>query len=82
MDRKAVDADHEPTSNAMRQNRFVKRGEHGVLSMISVSCFRVRGFAQLLILCAAVEGVPRRHKPDFLLVTDDGPVIVDVRCWA
>jgi len=50
--------------------------------MISVSCFRVRGFAQLLILCAAVEGVPRRHKPDFLLVTDDGPVIVDVRCWA
>lgn len=30
MDRKAVDASHQPTSNAMRQNRFVKRGEHGV----------------------------------------------------
>jgi hypothetical protein len=50
--------------------------------MISVSCFRVRGFAQPLILCATVEGVRAGMMPDFLLVTDDGPVIVDVRRWA
>lgn len=35
--------------------------------------------AQPFLLTAQVAGSPRRHIPDFLLVTDAGPVVVDVK---
>jgi hypothetical protein len=36
-------------------------------------------FAQPFLLEARIEGRVRRHVPDFLLVTDAGPVVVDVK---
>ncbi len=35
--------------------------------------------AQPFLLRACVDGVARRHIPDYLLVTGDGPVVVDVK---
>ncbi|MGW3933766.1 TnsA-like heteromeric transposase endonuclease subunit [Streptomyces microflavus] len=35
--------------------------------------------AQPFLLKAVVEGRLRRHIPDYLLLTDDGPVVVDVK---
>ncbi|MEU7060870.1 TnsA-like heteromeric transposase endonuclease subunit [Streptomyces sp. NPDC046197] len=35
--------------------------------------------AQPFLLKAVVEGRLRRHTPDYLLLTDDGPVVVDVK---
>ncbi|MBB6416637.1 TnsA-like heteromeric transposase endonuclease subunit [Streptomyces sp. AK010] len=35
--------------------------------------------AQPFLLKAVVEGRQRRHIPDYLLLTDDGPVVVDVK---
>lgn len=35
--------------------------------------------AQPFMLKAVVEGRLRRHIPDYLLLTDDGPVVVDVK---
>lgn len=41
---------------------------------------QVRGIvAQPFLLAAEVDGVVRRHVPDFLLDTDSGPVVVDVK---
>ena len=34
--------------------------------------------AQPLLLVASVEGKQRKHIPDYLLLTNDGPVVVDV----
>lgn len=40
----------------------------------------VRGiFAQPFLLRAEVSGVLRRHVPDYLPITDSGPVVVDVK---
>jgi hypothetical protein len=41
----------------------------------SVSCV----VSQPFLLEAVVEGQVRRHVPDYLLFTDDGPVVVDVK---
>ncbi|WP_237086088.1 TnsA-like heteromeric transposase endonuclease subunit [Mycobacteroides abscessus] len=38
-----------------------------------------RATGQPFMLAATVEGVVRRHVPDFLLMTDTGPVVVDVK---
>ena len=38
-----------------------------------------RIFAQPFMLRARVEGAVRRHIPDYLLLTDAGPVVVDVK---
>jgi hypothetical protein len=35
--------------------------------------------AQPFMMCDHVEGKLRRHIPDYLLLTDDGPVVVDVK---
>ena len=35
--------------------------------------------AQPFLLRACVDGAARRHIPDYLLVTDDGPIVVDVK---
>lgn len=35
--------------------------------------------AQPFLLTATVAGVERRHVPDFLFLTDDGPLVVDVK---
>ena len=35
--------------------------------------------AQPLLLVASVEGKQRKHIPDYLLLTNDGPVVVDVK---
>lgn len=35
--------------------------------------------AQPFLLKADIEGKDRRHIPDYLLLTDDGPVVVDVK---
>ncbi|WP_395358397.1 TnsA-like heteromeric transposase endonuclease subunit [Streptomyces sp. YH02] len=35
--------------------------------------------AQPFLIQAVVKGEPRRHVPDYLLVTDEGPVVVDVK---
>jgi len=37
--------------------------------------------AQPFLLCAEVAGKKHRHIPDYLLVTDRGPVVVDVKPW-
>lgn len=38
-----------------------------------------RIIAQPFLMTAQVEGVARRHVPDFLLKTDSGPLVVDVK---
>jgi TnsA endonuclease N terminal len=38
-----------------------------------------RVVAQPFLLVATVSGVERKHVPDYLLLTDTGPVIVDVK---
>lgn len=38
-----------------------------------------RATGQPFVLVAKVDGVVRRHVPDFLLMTDSGPVVVDVK---
>ncbi|MGC5397233.1 hypothetical protein ACPXCP_15970 [Streptomyces sp. DT20] len=35
--------------------------------------------AQPFLLKAGVDGKVRKHIPDYLLLTDDGPVVVDVK---
>ncbi|WP_327597056.1 TnsA-like heteromeric transposase endonuclease subunit [Streptomyces chartreusis] len=35
--------------------------------------------AQPFLLKTEVEGTPRKHVPDYLLITDAGPVVVDVK---
>ncbi len=35
--------------------------------------------AQPFLITTSVAGKPRRHIPDFLLLTDDGPIVVDVK---
>lgn len=35
--------------------------------------------AQPFLLTTRIEGKQRRHIPDYLLITDDGPVVVDVK---
>jgi hypothetical protein len=35
--------------------------------------------SQPFLLHAAVDGVPRKHIPDYLLLTGSGPVVVDVK---
>ncbi|MEV6588429.1 TnsA-like heteromeric transposase endonuclease subunit [Streptomyces acidicola] len=35
--------------------------------------------AQPFLIKAEVDGVVRKHIPDYLLITDDGPVVVDVK---
>ena len=38
-----------------------------------------RVVAQPFLLAANVSGVQRKHVPDYLLLTDSGPVVVDVK---
>ena len=38
-----------------------------------------RVLAQPFLLAANVSGVQRKHVPDYLLLTDSGPVVVDVK---
>jgi hypothetical protein len=35
--------------------------------------------AQPFLLCALVDGQRRKHVPDYLLFSDDGPIVVDVK---
>ncbi|MEZ0108764.1 hypothetical protein ABH920_002765 [Catenulispora sp. EB89] len=35
--------------------------------------------AQPMLMTAEVDGIRRRHIPDFLLLADDGPLVVDVK---
>lgn len=35
--------------------------------------------AQPFLLAASIEGKQRKHIPDYLLITSDGPVVVDVK---
>ncbi|WP_406310256.1 hypothetical protein [Streptomyces sp. NBC_00623] len=39
----------------------------------------VRGVAQPFLLKAVVEGQARKHIPDYISTTDQGPVVVDVK---
>jgi hypothetical protein len=47
------------------------------LPIFDVSVRRI--VAQPFLLLADVGGVVRRHVPDYLLFTEDGPVVVDVK---
>jgi hypothetical protein len=39
----------------------------------------VRGIAQPFLLKAVVEGQARKHIPDDIVITEHGPVVVDVK---
>ena len=58
---------------------YESRLELARLLFADFDCSVSRIVAQPFFLTATIDGVQRKHVPDFLLVTESGPIVVDVR---